>query len=71
MRRRRFIDDANEVPTVTQCLIESSDGTAWSVAPSPDKGARDNVLDRPVMYRTTSCVAAGGFAKHTLIFTGS
>ena len=56
-------DDANEVPTVTQNLIESWDGTTWSVTPSPDKGTRDNMLDGVSCTGTTSCVAAGGFAS--------
>ncbi len=54
-----------------QTLVESWDGTSWTIVPSPDQGAGDNVLTAVSCPTATACVAvgssAGGPAEQTLV----
>jgi hypothetical protein len=59
------------VPGKAQTLIESWNGTTWSVDPSPNKGTLDNALSGVSCVSATSCKAVGYFtgssADQTLI----
>lgn len=44
---------------VVQNLVESWDGTTWSIVASPDEGTHDNFLGNVSCTATTSCMAAG------------
>ncbi len=54
-----------------QTLVESWDGTAWSVVPSPSPGTSDSILTGVSCTSSTSCVAVGyysnGSANLTLV----
>ncbi len=57
--------------SIDQTLIESWDGTAWSVVPSPAPGYK-NALDAVSCTSANNCVAVGRFASgssmdHTLV----
>ncbi len=49
----------NTSPEVTQTLIESWDGTSWSIVPSPDNGRYSNLLSGVSCQPTNQCVAVG------------
>jgi hypothetical protein len=57
-------------------LIESWDGTGWSVVPTPNPGVENRVLNGVSCASATTCTAAGDFysraqaAFRTLIETG-
>lgn len=46
----------------TQTLIESWNGTSWSVVPSPNNGTTENILYGLACYEATSCAAVGYYA---------
>jgi len=46
-----------------QTLIETWNGGAWSIAPSPDPGPADNTLNSVSCVSTSSCVAVGEAAN--------
>ena len=50
-----FVNSAS----VTQSLIETWNGTTWSIVSSPDQGVHDNFLDNLWCGSTTFCTAAG------------
>jgi hypothetical protein len=49
---------------VERTLIESWNGTTWSVVPSPDKFSNANVLDAVTCLSAKFCVAVGSFANY-------
>ncbi len=48
---------------VSQSLIETWNGTAWSVTPSPNEGSSDNFLNSVSCTSSTNCVAVGYYAN--------
>jgi hypothetical protein len=58
-------------------LIESWDGTRWSVVPTPSPGVENRALNGVSCASATTCTAAGDFFSHaqaafrTLIETGT
>jgi hypothetical protein len=50
--------DVNVTPS--QTLIESWDGTGWSIIPSPDQGSNTSYLNGVSCTSATFCVAVGG-----------
>ena len=63
----------DEGGTTNQTLVESWDGSNWSLASSPDVGSEDNLLNGVSCSSATSCVAVGfydaGSTYDTLIET--
>ncbi len=56
----------NSTYRVSKTLIESWNGTAWSLVPSPSPGTRSNELYGVSCVPTTSiCKAVGGFSNDT------
>ena len=59
--------------TVAQTLVESWNGTSWSIVPSPDVGTNGNFLNAVSCVSASSCTAvgqyatSGGFPELTLI----
>jgi hypothetical protein len=52
--------DADVNVTPSQTLIESWDGTGWSIIPSPDQGTDASYLNGVSCTSSTFCVAVGG-----------
>jgi hypothetical protein len=50
---------------VDRTLIESWNGTAWSIVPSPNEFSNNNVLDSVSCTSTSFCVAVGSWANDT------
>jgi len=51
---------------VQQTLVESWNGTAWSITPSPDQGSSSNDLNAVSCAGPTSCVAVGDYASNPI-----
>jgi hypothetical protein len=51
----------------SKTLIETWNGTAWSVVPSPNEGASGNVLNGVSCVSASACTAAGYFNTSTLV----
>jgi hypothetical protein len=47
--------------TIAQTLVESWNGTAWTITPSPNQGSGNNVLNAVACASSVSCVAVGYF----------
>jgi hypothetical protein len=47
--------------TEAKILVESWDGSSWSVVPTPNPGAADHVLNGVSCVSPGFCMAAGGF----------
>ncbi len=54
-----YNNTSNEDPSADQTLIESWDGTDWSLTPSPNLKTTDNALSGVFCSGASSCVAAG------------
>jgi hypothetical protein len=54
-----------------QTLIESWNGTTWSLAPSPSRGAGGNSLDAVSCASADACTAVGTDSNRTLTVSGS
>jgi hypothetical protein len=52
-------------------LIESWNGTIWSVVPSPSRGAGGNSLDAVSCASAGTCMAVGTHSNRTLTVSGS
>ncbi len=50
---------------VWQTLIESWDGTSWTIAASPDPGSGDNSLNAVSCATSTNCLAVGGQSNNS------
>ena len=55
-----YFDDGSESG---QTLIESWDGTAWTITPSPDQGSNEPGLSGVSCTSSTSCVAVGNYTS--------
>ncbi len=51
--------------SLPQTLIESWDGTSWTIATSPDRGSADNLLSGVSCSDPTDCVAVGSSYSST------
>ena len=68
--------DEDNPSTQLQTLVESWNGTTWSVASSPNEGSEGDSFNSVACASSNSCVAAGyyetsSFVDQTLIETGS
>ncbi len=59
-------DYYNNNSSVSQTLVETWDGTLWSITPSPDQGSSTNVLNGDSCVTSTYCVAVGYYLHPTL-----
>lgn len=61
--------------TAVKILVESWDGSRWSVVPTPNPGIIDHILNGVSCASKDNCTAAGYFFSHptyrTLIETGT
>jgi hypothetical protein len=51
---------------IQQTLVESWNGTAWSITPSPDQGSGSNNLNGVSCTGPTSCVAVGDYSGNPI-----
>ncbi len=57
-------------------VVQSFDGTTWSITPSPNPGKGDNSLNAVSCTSATACMAVGGFvaggrSSKTLVLLGA
>jgi hypothetical protein len=57
------VGDSENPSDYPQTLVESWNGTAWSVVTSPDAGSSDNDLYAVSCTSTTACTAVGTYGK--------
>jgi hypothetical protein len=57
------VGDRNNAKGVARTLIESWNGSAWSIVPSPDHGSHANVLNGVSCTSSIYCVAVGYYEK--------
>jgi hypothetical protein len=55
----RSVGAYNTASNVVQTLVESWNGTTWSIIPSPNQGTATNYLSTVSCSSSISCVAAG------------
>jgi hypothetical protein len=59
-----------ETPTAQRTLVESWNGTKWSVVPSPNPGS-DDILNGVSSASVAACTAVGSNGRKTLIESGT
>jgi len=57
------VGDYDNGSGATENLVESWNGTTWSIVPSPERGASSNSLDNVTCISTTWCTAVGNFVN--------
>ena len=60
-----------QTSNVNKNLAEWWDGTTWSLAPSPSRGAGGNSLDAVSCASADACMAVGTHSNRTLTVSGS